>query len=347
MKLVFVARDVGNGLALLAVASLATTQGHDVITHFGNGQPFPNDATDKVRHAIIGADVLVVSLSSSPERVEMETFAMKVASDYGIRLVIVSDMFGMAHRSRWCRGLARDASLLTVIMESERESARRYVGDHTRIVVAPNPVWVTYFDGPTEPDIHGRLGIPRGDRIMYVGGSKEKPRNMGLLASLRACMDILPHDVRVVIGSHPGGDHSMESLGVIDSGDQRVVFLPYPKGNLSTHDIIDASSLVLTGGGSTITLMGTAKRVPTIDLMLEDDRRWWRELSGLNFWPPAEGAKISALATSADELSQLIPELLDPKSSRNDALETAQSLWFTRGQNEGAAKTILDAILKL
>lgn len=123
-----------------------------------------------------------------------------------------------------------------------------------------------------------------------------------------------------------------------------MTFLPYPKGELSTHDIINSSSLVLTGGGSTFTLMGAAKRVPTIDLMLREDLKWWGELSGLNFWPPAQGARVSAHATSAEELGTLIPTLLDPQSSRSKTLAASQRLWFTRVQNEGAAENILDAI---
>lgn len=212
MKIVFVTRDVGNGAALQSVASLAIAQGHDVTTFFGLGKPFPEGTTDKVRSAIIEANRLVVSLSSSPERVEMETFAMQMAGNYGIPIAIISDMFGMIHRSQWCDSTARHAELLTVIMDSERESARRYVSKRTRIVVAPNPVWVTYFDDPTVPNVHDRLRIPQGDRILYVGGSKEKNRNTGLLACLRACKGDLPHDVHLIIGSHPGGDHSMESL---------------------------------------------------------------------------------------------------------------------------------------
>ncbi len=340
MNLVFVTRDVGNGNALKPVAQLALASGHEVDTFFGEGKPFSAETVAQMPMAVADADRLIVSLSSSEERVATERLATELAVRHGVPIVIVSDIYGMIHRSQWLGGFARHADLLTVVSESEVTSTESYVQPITTVVALPNPSWIDYFSDPSETGVREKLGIRDNDMMVLVVGNKELVRNRKLLHALQSVTNKDPF-VHFVITSHPGADHTMDQLGFFGQSESNATFVP--KGGMSSFSILSASDLVITSGGSSMTMMAACRRIPVIDLMHDEDFRLWKELSGLDYWPPAQEG-VSALVEDSNALGFAIEALLDEESVASQVMRHAQDRGFKREMFAGAARDILSAI---
>lgn len=344
MKVVLVTRDVGNGNGLKLVAQGLGSHGHEIAAFFGEGKPMPEGSLGKIREALQGADWLLVSLSSTEERVAEEHFAMEKAILLGVRIAIFGDIYGSIHRSRWCGDCARHANLLTVVAEEEVAAARKYVGAHTQIVCTGNPYWAEFFKSAVcREEVRSKLGVGPGDKLIVAIGSKEPDRNRALYTDAVKAAGELGRGVQLILTLHPGADHGKDVYSDILAQSPVPVQL-FGKGDISSSVLIGGSDVVVTGGGSLVGVEAICRRIPTIDLIHDPlDKEWWRGLSGLDFWPPNR-LGVSLLTRSVSDLAVAMKSLLDKRSEAAQKMLAAQEANFSLQMFQGATEKILRAL---
>lgn len=282
--------DVGNGNALKPVAKVALGKGHIVHEFCGEGKIFPPERLAEIEDVLCEADWLVVSLSSNPEKAGMEGDLMLFAQLHEVEVLIVSDIDGMMHRSRWCHGGAKNAHTITVTSPTEVKWARQYVGPETRIVVAQNPSWISYFDvTKSREDVCSSLGVLTDKRMMVFPGDKEEARNKGRLELLVKTTNGLRTPLHIVVTTHPNADHKVDVLKQLVSGAQHpITFSLQKETGVSTQDALGVCDVAVMGYGTSNAYVGACLRTPMICVSTSLEEKYWEALSGQQTWAPVE-----------------------------------------------------------
>ncbi|MEK7505334.1 MAG: hypothetical protein AAB597_00350 [Patescibacteria group bacterium] len=347
MNITAVTQDVGNGNSLRLIGAHLEKMGHQVEGFFGGGKPLPEGSLERINESLKQADRLLVSFSSAESRTAEERHAMQEAVRLGVPIAVFSDIYGMYNRP-WFSDLLPKAGLLFVIDENEVKTAESVVGPNTRIVHAANPYWAEFFKVKFDrEEVRSKLGIDTDETMILVSGSKELERNRSLfrdVAMTTVSVESLSNiKLRVVLTTHPGANHGQDAYeDILGSARPLVSFAPKETG-LSTQDMVAGSDLVITGGGSTITLMAACQRVLVVDLMHDIDKIWWKELSGLGFWPPAKSG-VSALAESLKDIGREILFLTKP-SAESERMRKIQREEFSLAKFENAAEKIASELV--
>lgn len=344
MKFVLVARDVGPSKSLDIIAGTLRVRGHTATAFLGEGKPFP-DKLPQMSKELRAADCLVVGISSSTERVTEEKFAYSEAKRLDVPIAVFCDNYGTYHRLWWMMGdnFSNSPNSIFVLDESEVSAAKMYVADDTHIIATGNPYWETFFKVPLPcNEVRDRLGIKPEEKMLLAIGSKELERNVPLFTDLVLMAREQEEDerVRVILTMHPGADHGEEVYSNLLRWCNCVRFAPSSQAMVSTQALITGSDIVVTSGGSSVGIMAICQRKPVIDLMHPIDDLWWKELSGLDFWPPAE-YDASYYAIDGDDLGAGVSRILDSEDWLRQEMNDAQEEHFSLS----AFKNATDAIV--
>ncbi len=343
MKIVFITADVGNGNALKPVAKSARATGHDVTEFYGEGKVFLEGTLVEIEKALASTNWLITSLSSNEEKAGQEGLIMSIADKLGVKILIMSDIDGMMHRSRWCGGHASNARTITVVNEEEIEWARQYVGPLTRLICVKNPSWISYFDvTKSREEVCSRLGVSQDSKLIVVPGDKEVERMIARLARIVEASNTILAKLHIVVTIHPGADHSIDVFKrIVKYARHPVTFSVQKETGISTQDAIGVADLVITGNGTSTAYMGACLRKPTIafvDPLV--DALYWEDLSAQKSWSIADmGA--SALACNSQSLGVLMLSYLDPTSIKYKVMMQVQETAFTPETLTGASNQIV------
>lgn len=322
MNIAIVAHDVGPTNALRLVGEELLKQGHFIKSSFGESAPRDISAV------VTGADRLLLGISSTKESVSEELHAFKEAKRLGIPVAVFSDIYGAYSRS-WEKDIVQGAGILFVIDEQEVEATKGYVGAQTNVVVAANPYWAEFFEaGVSRDEVRAQLGVQPEEKMILVAGAKELAKNVLLFNDVVMAARDFRQGLHLVLTIHPAAGHA--STAYDDITKWSVHPTQFPSGTLKTPQMIAGADLVVTAGGSTVSIMAACQRVHVIDLMHKLDGHWWKELSGLDHWPPAQ-LDVSWLARDEHDLSLGIERLLDPSNRDAAEIRDAQETEFYEG----------------
>ncbi len=343
MKIVIVTQDVGPGNSLRIIGEKLKSLGHNVEMFLGMGKPLPDGNLDKVSVALIGADRLLMSVSSATNRVLEERHAFTEAKRLGVPVAVFSDIYGMYHRP-WFTDLMTKTDILFVTDEQEVETARRYVNATTRIIPSGNPYWTEFFKATvSRKEVRSKLGIKPDEKMVLAVGNKELERNVALYTDLVMTGREL-EKIHMVLTMHPGADHGKDVYdGILKWASCPVQFAGRETG-LSSQEMLTGSDLVVAAGGSSVGIMAACLRKPVIDLVHPIDQLFWEELSGLDFWPPTRfGA--SQLVKEPVDLELAMRLLLKPDSEVLRRMFRAQEANFSASKFENAVEKIVAGLI--
>lgn len=344
LTVVLLTQDVGNGNAHKRISEALVRAGHHAILFLGEGKPMREGTFRKISTALTGADWLIISYSSTRERIEEERYAMIMAYTLGVPIMMMGENYYTWFRGSWYGEVRREISLLSVVSESEILTAKAHVGEDTEIIRAPNPNWCTYFTATYTSDAIGqKLGIAEETKMILGIGSKEEDRNLLLYGGvIEACNGMPKMNLEIIFTLHPG---AMRGTSVYDD---LLVKSVHPvrfvdKEVISSQEMLPRCDLVVVPGGSTVGVMACCQRRPVIDFINPVDRDWWRDISGCDYWDPARmGASL--LAEDVDQLHRGMGELLDRYSTTFEEQRTKQGMFFNLADFEGAATQIVAAL---
>lgn len=344
MSSVFVTQDAGNSDMMAHIARVARKREHEHVidTFLGMGMSLA-DQRAEIEKAIKNASCLLVSLSSKPENVLDEIFAMKTAYANNVRFGIASDVPGMIHRSLWCGDAARNAAFLTVTSESEITSARKYVSTNTQIFAVRNPNVITYFTpAAVRDEVRAKLGVGE-DEVMILGaGSKEDDRNEALIRDILLACNKLDVPIRIFFTLHPMAGQKGDTYAELITGSKHLA--TFDTAGLKTDALLEGADIFMTAGGSTTGIRAACRRIPSIDLIhVPRDTVWWEGISGLDYWP-LNRMGASALARNSEDLAGAITEFIDPANPATTAMRAAQEEHFKPEYFENAADEIIKLI---
>lgn len=341
-NIVLVARDAGPSQSFEVIARGIEAAGHCATCFLGHGKPLPDlYAMDE---AVGKADAIMVGISSKAEAVAEEIHATVEAKMHRIPVAMFSDIYGCFTRP-WSRKCVAGSDILFVTSVQEVELAKEFA-PNAKIVHAPNPAWNTYFATEySREEVRARLGIARGEKMVLVGGAKEMEKNFPLFTDVVVASRAFSN-LHLVFTIHPAADHGPGTYSGVVKWSTHPVQFPAKELGFKTLQMIAGADLVVTAGGSTVTIMAACQRVHVVDLMHTLDELWWKELSGLDFWPPAR-QDVSWLARDERELAMGFQYLLDPKSRNAIEIRDAQETEFYPGCFDAGLDEIVRALAAL
>lgn len=344
MKIAIVTQDVGPGNALQIIGERLVGLGHNVEMFLGMGKPLPEGSLERISGALVGADKLLISVSSSGERVLEERHAFKEAKRMGVPVAVFSDIYGMYHRP-WFTDFMAWADVLFVIDEQEIQTARQYVGPATRIIHSGNPCWAEFFKATIgREEVRNKLGIAEDEKMVLAVGNKELERNVALYTDLVMAGREISQKLHLVLTMHPGANHTKDAYNGILKWSKHPVQFAGRETGLSSQEMIEGNDLVIAAGGSSVGIMAACRRRPVIDLIHEIDRLFWKELSGLDFWPPTRSG-ASQLAVGSTDLELAMKLLLKPDGEVLRQMLRAQETEFSLSKfGDGVDKVVAGLI---
>lgn len=186
-----------------AIGPKLEAKGVETVSVLGAGKPFEG-STGTVKGAVRDADLVVLGLSSSPERAKLEMVVAEFAREAGIPYGFYSDMALCPFRT-WLCDLARNTSFIVGLLPTSEELAEMY--PQARVYPSGNPLRGTMaFPELSRDVVREKLGVKPHEKLIVAPGGKFPAGNFQLWGLLIETLEVLKRkeDIVLLLAPHPG-----------------------------------------------------------------------------------------------------------------------------------------------
>ncbi len=328
----------------------------DCVAFLGRGEVVLDK--EGIKDAVRKAKVVLVGMSSSRERSAPELFAIAMTFGPEKRVGLYADAPGCQARS-WFESVRSGVSFVSVINEKERELSRGiFPTYYTEIVACGNPDWDKYFFvKATRDEVRAKLGISRGQKVIFVSGHKDTMIAVPALAMVLQAVKILNNpDIIVVYSAHPGAALPWKEyngafyagvplkLTVRGKSSEVLAGSRFELTDLAEEEMIVGADLVI-GECSTAEVGAACQRKPAIAFMTEITLGRNPEIFGRRKWEWAEAGTSIPVYGEPRALAHSISDLLESRKIWLEHYHEIQETVFPRPDWPGIAlERLLDVI---
>lgn len=239
-----------------------------------------------LRESLTEAGVVLIGMSSSIERAQIELFAAITALRNQIPYGFYADNYNTWNRS-WFSDVLKNASFLFVINEEEKEKVIAKFPD-LNVIVSGNPMWEEFhFPKYTREQVRQKLGLGERETIILSPGIKSPVVNIRMWSEL---VDTLYNDkvsgtyFHLLLAPHPGDPTPLSVY------DDLIKYSPIPT-EIITREIMSSSDIlpgidVLVECGSTLAIEAAHLRKLVISFFTPLALARLEKMTGSREWEP-------------------------------------------------------------
>ena len=344
MNVILVGRDVAPSQAFKILAGELRGCDWQVGEFLGNGKPL-KASLQEIRLAAKETDIIVLGMSSSPERSAEELFAGKFALEYKKPLALYAD-----NRSAWQRphfqDLLAQANLLFVV-DNQASAAAQNRFPNLQVVASGNPTWEQY-NSPVSSKQEARRQLGFGDEEKLILAPLTKTLTVNL-ANLNAIIEAIFQSVilqslgvKLVVSLHPGEEESQQAFY-----QELAKFSPVPisliaKGQAPpSHQLVAADLVIVINPEGSVCTEAMFRRVPVIHYATAISSCWNQAETDSTSWTQFEAGTGLQITQSIEELTEGIKSLGLGLGARTRQMLQSQEEVYPKPPVEGAAVRIM------